>query len=127
MKTKVWLHAFRLRTLPLALACIAMAGFLAAAAGKFDPILFCTCCLTTIFLQVLSNLANDYGDSQNGADHEGRKGPLRAVQSGAISASQMRTAVIIFSCLVLVAVCYCSGFRLATTGGDSHYFLDWDY
>jgi len=102
MKIKVWLHAFRLRTLPLALACIGMAGFLAAAAGKFDLILFTLCCLTTIFLQVLSNLANDYGDSLNGADHEGRKGPLRAVQSGVISAAQMRGAVIVFSLLSLI-------------------------
>jgi len=102
MKTQAWLHAFRLRTLPLALACIGMAGFLAAAVDKFDPILFALCCLTTIFLQILSNLANDYGDSQNGADHEGRKGPLRAVQSGAISSAQMRVAVIIFSLLSLV-------------------------
>ncbi len=101
MKTKAWLHAFRLRTLPLALACIGMAGFLAAAAGKFDPILFALCCLTTVFLQVLSNLANDYGDSKNGADHDGRKGPLRAVQSGAISATQMRAAVVLFSLLSL--------------------------
>lgn len=102
MKIKVWLHAFRLRTLPLALACIGMAGFLAAAAGKFDLVLFTLCCLTTIFLQVLSNLANDYGDSLNGADHDGRKGPLRAVQSGAISAAQMRSAVIVFSLLSLI-------------------------
>jgi len=102
MNIKSWLHAFRLRTLPLALACIGMAGFLAAAAGKFNPVIFGLCCLTTIFLQVLSNLANDYGDSQNGADHEGRKGPIRAVQSGAISAAQMRKAVIIFSLLSLI-------------------------
>ncbi|MEQ1587438.1 MAG: 1,4-dihydroxy-2-naphthoate polyprenyltransferase [Cyclobacteriaceae bacterium] len=102
MKTKAWLHAFRLRTLPLALACIGMAGFLAAAAGKFDLVLFTLCCLTTIFLQVLSNLANDYGDSLNGADHDGRKGPLRAVQSGVISAAQMRSAVIVFSFLSLI-------------------------
>lgn len=102
MKIKAWLQAFRLRTLPLALACIGMAGFLAAAAGKFDLVLFTLCCLTTIFLQVLSNLANDYGDSLNGADHEGRKGPLRAVQSGVISAAQMRSAVIVFSLLSLI-------------------------
>lgn len=98
---KAWIHAFRLRTLPLALACIGMGGFLAAAAGKFDAVLFGLCCLTTIFLQVLSNLANDYGDSMHGADHEGRKGPARAVQSGVISASQMRNAVILFAVLSL--------------------------
>jgi 1,4-dihydroxy-2-naphthoate octaprenyltransferase len=57
------------------------------------------CCLTTICLQILSNLANDYGDSVNGADHAGRKGPARAVQSGAISLSQMKTAVILLAVL----------------------------
>ncbi len=80
-----------------------MGGFLAADAGKFSVLIFTFCCLTTIFLQVLSNLANDYGDSVNGADHDGRKGPQRAVQSGAISLSQMRSAVIIFSILSLIA------------------------
>lgn len=99
--TKAWIQAFRLRTLPLSLACIGMAGFLAAAAGKFSGLLFALCCLTTILLQILSNLANDYGDSINGADHAGRKGPSRAVQSGAITAAQMRNAVFLFAFLSL--------------------------
>jgi 1,4-dihydroxy-2-naphthoate polyprenyltransferase len=94
-----WLSAIRLRTLPLALSSIGMGGFLAVAAGKFDWTIFLFCCLTTICLQILSNLANDYGDSVNGADHAGRKGPSRAVQSGAISLSQMRAAVIITAVL----------------------------
>jgi 1,4-dihydroxy-2-naphthoate octaprenyltransferase len=100
---KVWIQAFRLRTLPLSLSCIGMGGVLAAIAGKFDGFLFFLCCLTTIFLQILSNLANDLGDSLNGADHDGRKGPSRAVQSGAISASQMKNAVILFSVLCLAS------------------------
>ncbi|MBX2895834.1 MAG: 1,4-dihydroxy-2-naphthoate polyprenyltransferase [Cyclobacteriaceae bacterium] len=100
--TKAWIQAFRLRTLPLSLACIGMAGFLAAAAGKFNFVLFALCCLTTVLLQILSNLANDYGDSINGADHAGRKGPQRAVQSGIITANQMRGAVVLFSFLSLV-------------------------
>jgi 1,4-dihydroxy-2-naphthoate polyprenyltransferase len=107
MQTKAWISAFRLRTLPLSLSCIGMGGFLAAAAGKFNGMIFFLCCLTTIFLQVLSNLANDYGDSVNGADHAGRKGPQRAVQSGAISAAQMKSAVIIF-----VVLCLASGISL---------------
>lgn len=97
--TQAWLHAFRLRTLPLSLSCIGMAGFLAAYAGRFNALLFILCCLTTIFLQVLSNLANDYGDSVNGADHAGRKGPVRAVQSGAISLNAMRMAVVLLTLL----------------------------
>lgn len=98
---KAWLQAFRLRTLPLALACIGMAGFLAAAAGQFNLLLFVLCCLTTILLQILSNLANDYGDSIHGADHVERTGPMRAVQAGIISAAQMKKAVIVFVLLSL--------------------------
>jgi 1,4-dihydroxy-2-naphthoate octaprenyltransferase len=98
-----WLSAIRLRTLPLALSSIGMGGFLAAAAAKFDWSIFLLCCLTTIFLQILSNLANDYGDSVNGADHEGRKGPQRAVQSGTISMQQMKAAVILLSVLSLAS------------------------
>ena len=103
MNMKIWLAAFRLRTLPLSLSCIGMGSFLAADAGKFSLLIFIFCCLTTIFLQVLSNLANDYGDSVNGADHGGRQGPQRAVQSGAITRRQMRIAVIIFSILSLIS------------------------
>ncbi len=100
---KTWISAFRLRTLPLALSSIAMGSFLAAAQGKFNGLIFFLCCLTTIFLQILSNLANDYGDSVNGADHDERKGPMRAVQSGAISARTMRNAMFLFVVLSLIS------------------------
>ena len=101
VKMTAWVSAFRLRTLPLALSCVGMGGFLAAADGKFSGLIFLLCCLTTIFLQVLSNLANDYGDSVNGADHADRQGPLRAVQSGTIRAGQMKNAIILFAILSL--------------------------
>jgi 1,4-dihydroxy-2-naphthoate octaprenyltransferase len=98
---KNWLSAARPRTLPLALASIFMGSFLAVFAGKFDWIIFALCCLTTIALQVLSNFANDYGDTQNGADAAGRVGPERAVQSGAITPKQMFRAIILFAILCL--------------------------
>lgn len=103
MNVKVWVQAFRLRTLPLALSCIAMGGFLASAVDAFQWDIFLLCVSTTIFLQILSNLANDYGDSVHGADSAARKGPARAVQSGAVTAHQMKTAVIIFVMLCLVS------------------------
>lgn len=103
MQLSSWISAFRLRTLPLALSSISMGGFLAAAQGQFHAGIFGLCCLTTILLQILSNLANDYGDTVNGADHAGRRGPLRAVQSGAISPSRMRAAIGIFVGLSLVS------------------------
>jgi 1,4-dihydroxy-2-naphthoate polyprenyltransferase len=117
MSVSSWLKAFRLRTLPLALSSILMGGFLAASAGKFHLGIFCLSVLTTVFLQILSNLANDYGDSIHGADSIERKGPSRAVQSGAISSSQMKLAIKIFVVLSLL-----SGICLLVTA----FGVDWE-
>ncbi|RLD24534.1 MAG: 1,4-dihydroxy-2-naphthoate octaprenyltransferase [Bacteroidetes bacterium] len=107
MKTRAWISALRLRTLPLALASIGMGSFLAAADHVFKLNVLIWAGLTTVFLQILSNLANDYGDSVNGADSEHRVGPTRAVQSGIISAAEMKVGIIIFILLSFV-----SGIRL---------------
>jgi 1,4-dihydroxy-2-naphthoate octaprenyltransferase len=104
---KIWLKAFRLRTLPLSLSSIFMGAFLAGRANAFRWDIFLMAVLTTIFLQILSNLANDYGDSIHGADNADRKGPQRAVQSGAISKEAMKRAVILF-----VILCLGSGISL---------------
>jgi 1,4-dihydroxy-2-naphthoate octaprenyltransferase len=88
-----WISAFRPRTLPLALASILTGGFLAKSAGQFNWPVVALAALTTILLQILSNLANDYGDSQNGADSVHRQGPMRAVQSGAITPAEMKRAM----------------------------------
>lgn len=100
---KAWISAFRLRTLPLALASIGMGSFLAAADGGFRGDVVAGCALTTLLLQVLSNLANDYGDSRHGADSEHRQGPQRAVQAGLISPSQMKRAMGLFAFLSLAS------------------------
>lgn len=92
-----WLAASRLRTLPLALSVVFVGQALALKNQKFDGLIFSLALLTTILLQVLSNLANDYGDFKNGADNHNRIGPSRAVQSGLISPSAMRKAVIFLS------------------------------
>jgi 1,4-dihydroxy-2-naphthoate octaprenyltransferase len=100
---KSWIEAARPRTLPLALSSILMGSFLAASAGKFSWTVAILSVVTTILLQVLSNFANDYGDAVNGKDTELREGPRRAVHSGAIPASTMLKAIIIFSILALVS------------------------
>lgn len=100
---KIWLSAFRLRTLPLALASIGMGSFMALSSGYFDWTIFIFCAMTTIFLQILSNLANDYGDTVNGADSEVREGPQRSVQSGVISIMAMKKAIVIFILLSLLS------------------------
>lgn len=102
-QTKAWIKAARLRTLPLALSCIGMGGFLAAVYQEFSWGILCLSLLTTLFLQVLSNLANDYGDSVSGVDSSDRQGPDRAVQSGLITLQQMKNAIILFSGLSFVS------------------------
>ena len=100
---QTWIIAMRPRTLPLALSCIAMGGFLAAAHGRFSAPITFLCAFTTLLLQILSNLANDYGDSVHGADSAERAGPMRAVQSGHISQRAMRYAIMATALLAVVS------------------------
>ncbi|MDE5422201.1 1,4-dihydroxy-2-naphthoate polyprenyltransferase [Ancylomarina sp. DW003] len=102
-KTKAWIHAFRLRTLPLALSSILLGSFLAASHDKFNSSIFILAITTTLFLQILSNLANDLGDSISGADNENRIGPERAVQSGDISKKEMKNMLFVFIVLSLIS------------------------
>jgi len=102
-KTKSWIEAFRLRTLPLALASILMGSFLAIHHGLYSWEVIILAISTTLFLQILSNLANDYGDGMRGTDNEDRLGPTRTIQSGAISPKEMKTGIIIFVLLSLVS------------------------
>jgi len=63
-----WIKAFRLRTLPLALSCTLIGSSLAAADERFRLSVFGLAALTTLLLQIMSNMANDYGDFVNGKD-----------------------------------------------------------
>lgn len=102
-KAQAWISAARPRTLPLTLASILMGSFLAAHISRFDWLVFVLSIVTTIFLQVLSNLANDYGDSVHGADNEHRQGPKRAVSSGLITISEMKKAIALLIGLSLIS------------------------
>lgn len=93
----------RLRTLPLSLSGIILGSFAAFNLGFWDSSVFVLALLTTVFFQVVSNLANDLGDSIKGADNDERVGPQRAVQSGVISKKEMRNAVILFVLLSMAS------------------------
>jgi 1,4-dihydroxy-2-naphthoate octaprenyltransferase len=98
-----WIEAARPRTLPLALSCILMGCFLASASGQFSWLVAGLSVLTTVLLQILSNFANDYGDSVNGKDTELREGPIRAVHAGSIPVRSMFNAIVLFSALSLIS------------------------
>ncbi len=114
---KIWLQAFRLRTLPLALANAVMGSLLALAEDSFRWEVFVLTVLTITFLQVLSNLANDYGDAVSGKDTEKRVGPQRVTVSVLVSLAEMKRMIYAFVALSVV-----SGTLLILIGLDN---LSW--
>jgi 1,4-dihydroxy-2-naphthoate octaprenyltransferase len=111
----IWLQAFRLRTLPLALSSTFLGSFLAYSKDHFRLSVFILASLTTLFLQILSNLANDYGDGVKGSDSTKRIGPERVTQSGKVSKNGIRGMILVFILLSLA-----TGTALIFTG-ISHY------
>lgn len=101
MKIKPWIEAARLRTLPLSMSGIIVGSFVAYKQGYWNGTIFLLAMLTTLFLQVLSNYANDLGDSYKGADNEGRIGPMRTIQSGKVTQKQMIVGAFIMAILSL--------------------------
>ena len=122
MKIKPWITAFRLRTLPLSLSGIILGSFIALSNGFWNWSIFIFSVFTTVLFQILSNLANDLGDSINGADSEQRIGPVRAVQSGEISMLSMKRAVYFFSFLSLVSAVSLIYFSVQNLNDELLYF-----
>ena len=102
-KTQAWIKALRLRTLPLSLSGIVLGSFIAKSASFWDWKVFVFALTTTILFQIVSNLANDLGDSIKGTDNHERIGPIRSVQSGLISKKEMRNAVVFTSILSFIS------------------------
>ena len=96
-----WWVALRIRTLPLAISGILMGVFLSMFYYPINYLVSLLAFITAILLQILSNLANDYGDFSKGTDNENRVGPERMTQSGRISPNGMKNAVIIVSVVSL--------------------------
>lgn len=101
-KLKPWLSAFRLRTLPLSVSGIIIGTCFAFYSGNYNTAIFVLAILTTVALQILSNLANDYGDGVKGTDNNERQGPERAIQSGSITPAQMLEAIKVNILIVIV-------------------------
>lgn len=108
MQFKAWISALRLRTLPLAVSGIASGAAISIHAGHSNALLTCLCMATAALLQILSNLANDYGDFSRGTDNNQRVGPERALQSGRIQPKTMLLAIwitgILAGALVLLTI-----------------------
>jgi len=106
-----WIKAARLRTLPLAMSGILMGAALSYFDGGFQPKITVLAIVTALFIQIFSNFANDYGDSQKGTDNQHRVGPKRTVQSGEISPKEMKVGMV-----VLIALSLATGIWLIAEG-----------
>ncbi|PQB04077.1 1,4-dihydroxy-2-naphthoate octaprenyltransferase [Aureitalea marina] len=93
-KTKAWIEAARLRTLPLSLSGIIAAAAVAITEDVFSGVIFTLSLLTTLSFQILSNFANDYGDGVKGTDNDERLGPKRALQSGILTAHELKQGML---------------------------------
>lgn len=102
-KTQAWLDSLRPKTLPLAFASIVTGSAIAGWQSSFKPGVALLALLTAGLLQILSNLANDYGDAVKGSDTETRIGPLRGIQTGAISLNELRNALIVTVLLTIIS------------------------
>ncbi|CAN5603800.1 1,4-dihydroxy-2-naphthoate polyprenyltransferase [soil metagenome] len=89
-KSYAWLLAARPKTLFAAVGPVLLGTLFAATYGYFHALAALCALLGAIFIQVGTNLANDYQDFLRGADTEARKGPLRVTQSGLLSAQEVR-------------------------------------
>jgi 1,4-dihydroxy-2-naphthoate octaprenyltransferase len=81
---KLWAVAARPRTLPAAIAPVLVGTALAGSEDVFKPLRFVCALIGSIFIQIGTNLANDYSDARRGADTEDRLGPVRVTAGGLV-------------------------------------------
>jgi len=78
---------------------------LALGAGHFHPLAFLAALLGAVFIQVGTNLSNDYSDARRGADTEDRLGPVRVTAGGLVPPRQVLIATAVsFGVAVLAGI-----------------------
>lgn len=93
----------RLRTLPLSLAGVILGVALAADNATVSPWTALLIFLTTVCLQILSNLSNELGDTLSGTDSVDRQGPQYALGSGELTIGDIKRLIGVF--IVLCVLC----------------------
>ena len=93
----------RLRTLPLSLAGVVLGSLLATGDYRVNLAVLPALCLTTICLQILSNLSNELGDVLHGTDNDERQGPLYGLNRGELTVAGMKRLVGLFVVLCCVS------------------------
>src|SRR6478672_1106971 len=111
---RIWVMAARVRTLPAAVAPVLVGTSLAVSADEFDVAAFLCALLGAIFIQVGTNLSNDYSDARRGADTEDRLGPVRVTAGGLVPPGQVLRATYVTFGLAVA----CGAYLIAVAGWE---------
>jgi 1,4-dihydroxy-2-naphthoate polyprenyltransferase len=109
---RLWIVASRPRTLPAAVAPVLVGTALAISEDDFRPLAFAAALIGSVFIQIGTNLANDYSDARRGADTEDRLGPVRVTAGGLMPPQRVLTGT-----YVAFAVAVACGAYLAYVAG----------
>jgi 1,4-dihydroxy-2-naphthoate octaprenyltransferase len=111
-KLKIWINSARPKTLWAAVGPVLIGTALAYCDTHIHAGIFLATVLAAVFIQIGTNLSNDYFDYVKGADTEERTGPVRATQAGLISpVAMMRASIGVFGLAALL------GLYLISKGG----------
>jgi len=110
--SRIWILASRPRTLPAAIAPVLVGTALAAAEDEFRVLPFIAALVGSIFIQIGTNLSNDYSDARRGADTEERLGPVRVTAGGL-----MPPRHVLVGTYVAFGVAVAAGLYLAAVAG----------
>ena len=119
---RIWLMAARVRTLPAAIAPVLVGTALAGYTGVFHPLRFIAALIGAIFIQVGTNLSNDYSDARRGADTEDRLGPVRVTAGGLVPPKRVLVATYVSFGVAVLAGAYLvavAGWELLLVGAAS--------
>jgi 1,4-dihydroxy-2-naphthoate polyprenyltransferase len=118
----IWLMAARPRTLPAAVAPVLVGTALAATEDTLKWLTFVAAMLGAVFIQIGTNLSNDYSDARRGADTEDRLGPVRVTAGGLVPPRQVLVATYVAFGLAVAAGAYLiatAGWELLLVGAAS--------
>ena len=117
-----WVLGARPRTLPAAVAPVLVGTSLAATEGTFRWLTFVAAVVGAVFIQVGTNLSNDYSDARRGADTEDRLGPVRVTAGGLVPPRQVLVATYVAFGVAVLAGAYLiatAGWELLLVGAAS--------
>jgi 1,4-dihydroxy-2-naphthoate polyprenyltransferase len=109
---RLWLVAARPRTLPAAIAPVLVGTALAGSEDVFRALPFIAALVGSVFIQIGTNLSNDYSDARRGADTEDRLGPVRVTAGGLMPPKR-----VLIGTYVAFGVAVAAGLYLAAVAG----------